>query len=114
MKHRDVTNDFLAEYSEESNKNDPEFKASNPVRISKYKNLFANVYTPNWSEKIFVVKKIKNKMPWTYKISDLNVEEIVDSFYEKELQKTDQKESRIEKVIKRKSIKIVCQMERVQ
>ena len=41
-------------------------------------------YTPNWSEEIFVIKKIKNTVPWTYVISDLNGEEIVGSFYEKE------------------------------
>ena len=60
------------------------------------------MYAPNRSEKIFVAKKIKNTVPWTYVISDLNNEEIIGSFYEKELQKTNQKEFRIEKVIKRK------------
>ena len=54
---------------------------------------------------MFVVKKIKNTVPWTYAINDLNSEEIVGSFYEKELQKTNQKEFRIEKVIKRKGNK---------
>ena len=76
------------------------------VRISKYKNIFAKGYTPNWSEEIFIIKKIKNTMPWTYVISDLNGEDIVGSFYEKELQKTNQKEFRIEKVIKRKGNKL--------
>ena len=52
------------------------------------------------------MKKIKNTVPWTYEISDLNGEEIVGSFYEKELQKTDQKEFRIEKVIKKKGNKL--------
>ena len=60
----------------------------------------------SWSEEIFVVKKIKNTMPWTYIINDLNGEEIVESFYEKELQKTIQKEFRIEKMIKRKGNKL--------
>ena len=63
-------------------------------------------YTPNGSEKIFVVNKIQNTVPWTYLISDLNGEKIKGSFYEKELQKTDQKEFRIEKVIKRKVDKL--------
>ena len=71
-----------------------------------YKNAFAKGYIPNWSEKIFVVKKIKNTVPWTYVISDLNDKEIVRSFHEKELQKTDQKEFRIEKVIKKKGDKL--------
>ena len=63
-------------------------------------------YNPNWREEIFVIKKIKNTLPWTYVISDLNGEEIVGSFYEKELQKTNRKEFRIEKVIKRKGNKL--------
>ena len=78
-----------------------------PVRISKFKNVFAKGYTPNWSEEIFVVKKIKNAVPWTYNISDLNGEEIVGSFHEKELQKTNQKEFRIDKVIKKKGDKLL-------
>ena len=67
---------------------------------------FAKVYAPNWSEEIFIVKKIKNTVPWTYEINDLNGDEIVGSFYEKELQKTNQREFRIEKVIKRKGNKL--------
>ena len=60
---------------------------------------------PNWSEEVFIISKIKNTVPWTYVINDLNVEEITGTFYEKELQKTNQKEFRIEKVIKRKGDK---------
>ena len=74
--------------------------------ISKYKNIFAQQYAPNWSEEIFIVEKIKDAVPWTYAISDLNGEEIVESFYEIELQKSNQKEFRIEKVIKRKGYKL--------
>ena len=62
---------------------------SDHVRISRYKNIFANI-TPNWSEEIFIIKETKNTVPWTYVISDLNGEEIVGSFYEKELQKSNQ------------------------
>ena len=76
------------------------------VRISKFKNIFAKGYTPNWSEEIFVLKKIKNTVLWTNVISDLNGEEIVGSFYEKELQNTNQNEFRIEKVIKKKGNKL--------
>ena len=96
MKPRDVGDDSFAEYNEESNEKDLKFKVGDHVRISKYKNIFANVYTPYWSKEIFVVKKI----------ADLNREEIVGSFYEKELQKTNQKEFRIEKVIKMKGNKL--------
>ena len=67
---------------------------------------FAKGYAPNWSEEIFVIKKVKNKVPWTYVINDLNSEEIIGSFYERELQKTNQKEFRIEKILKRKGDKL--------
>ena len=60
----------------------------------------------NCSEEIFVIKKIKNTVPWTYIINDLNGEEIIGTFYENELQKTDQKEFRIEKVLKKKGDKL--------
>ena len=83
MKPTDVRSDSFTEYNEESNEKDPKFKIGDHVRISKYKNIFAKGYAPNWSEDIFVVKKIKNTVPWTYVISDLIGEEIVGSFYEK-------------------------------
>ena len=69
-------------------KKNPKYKVGDHVRISKYKNIFAKAYTPNWAEEIFISSKIKNTVPWTYVISDLNGEEIIGSFYEKELQKT--------------------------
>ena len=61
---------------------------------------------PNWSEEVFVIKKVKNTVPWTYVINDLNGEQIIGTFYEKKLQKTNQEEFRIEKVIKRKVDKL--------
>ena len=60
----------------------------------------------NWSEEIFVIKKIKTTVPQTYIIDDLNGEEIIGTFYEKELQKTNQQKFRIEKVLKRKGDKL--------
>ena len=96
----DVLDDIVDEY------NNPEFKVGYHVRISKFKNVFPKRYTPNWNEEIFIVKRIKNSVPWTYIINDLNGEEIVGSFYEKELPKTNQKEFRIEILIKRKENKI--------
>ena len=80
MKPIDVKNDSFAEYNEESNEKDPEFKIGDHVRISKCKNIFAKGYTPNLNEEIFVVKKIKNTVPWTNVISDLNGDEIVGSY----------------------------------
>ena len=106
IKPIDVTDDSFAEYNEESNKKDAKFKIGNHVRISKYKNIFANGYTPNWSEEVFIVSKIKNTVPWTYDISDMNGEEIIGSFYEKELQSTNQQKYRIKKIIKRKGDKL--------
>ena len=100
------TDYFYAEYIKDSNKKDSKFKVGDYVRISKYKNIFAKGYTPNWSEEVFVINKIKNTVPWTYAISDLNGKEITGSFYEKELQKTSEKEFRIEKVLNRKGDKL--------
>ena len=68
----------------------PKFKVGDHARISKYKNIFAKEYTPNWTEKVFVLSKIKNTVPWAFVVSDLNGEEITGSFYEKELQRTSQ------------------------
>ena len=61
---------------------------------------------PNWSEEVFIVSKIKNTVSWTYVIIDLNGEKLIGTFYEKELQKTDQKEFRIEKVLMKKGDKL--------
>ena len=106
MKPTDVTDDPYAEYNEGFNKKCPKFKFGDHVRISKYKNIFGNGYTPNWSEEVLVVSKIKNTNSWTYVVSDLNGEEITGSFYEKELQKISQEKFRIEKVLKRKGDKL--------
>ena len=97
MKPIDVTSDFYAEYNEDSNKKKPKFKIGDYVRISKYKNIFPKGYAANWSEEIFTIKKVKNTVAWTYIIDNLNGEEIIGTFYEKELQKTNQKEFRIRK-----------------
>ena len=102
MKPIEVTSDSFAEWNEKSNKKSPKFKVNDHVRISKYKNIFAKGYVPNWSEEVFIVNEIKNTVPWTYTISDLNNKPITGTFYEKELQKTNQKEFRIEKILKRK------------
>ena len=88
MKPIDVTNDSYVEYKEESNKKDPKFKVNDHVRISKYKNTFAKEYVPNWSEEVSVVNDIKNTKSWTYTINDLNGENVIGIFYEKELKKT--------------------------
>ena len=106
MKPTDVKDNTYIDFGRDVNDNDPKFKVGDHVRISKYKNIFAKGYTPNWSEEVFVIKEVKDTVPWTYIINDLNVEEITGTFYEKELQKIDQKEFRIEKVIKKKGDKL--------
>ena len=87
IKPIDVKGNTYNNIRKEVNDKDPKFKFEDHVRISKYKNIFAKGYTPNWSEEIFVIKGIKNTVPWTYIINDLNGEEIIGTFYEKELQK---------------------------
>ena len=103
--HTTIKDNTYINADREINNKDPKFKVGDRVRISKYKNIFAKGYTPNWSEEVFVIKKVKNTVPWTYVINYLNVEEIIGTFYEKELQKTSQEEFRIEKVIRRKGDK---------
>ena len=76
------------------------------LEFQNTKSIIAKGHTPNWSEEIFVISKIKITVPWTYRISDINGEEIAGRFYEKELQRTNQKEFRIENVITRKGNKL--------
>ena len=74
-------------YIDEHNEKDRRFKVGDRVRISRYKNIFAKGYT-NWSKEIFIVDKINDTVPYTYNLKDLNDEEIIGSFYDKELQKS--------------------------
>ena len=106
MKPIGVKYNTYIDFGKEVNDNDPKFKVGDHVRISKYKSTFAKGYTPNWSEEVFVIKKNKNTVPWTYVIDDRNGEEITGTFFEKELQKIDQQEFRIEKVIRKKGDKL--------
>ena len=106
MKPIDAKNNTYIKIDKEVNDNDPKFKVGDHVRTSKYKSIFAKGYTPNWSEEVFVIKEIKNTVPWTYVINDVNGQEIIGKFYEKELQKLDQQEFRIEKVIRKKGDKL--------
>ena len=102
MRPVDVKDNTYINFKEEINDKDPKFKVGYHVRISKYKNIFAKGYTPNWSEEVFIVSKIKNTVPWRYVINDLNGKETTGTFHEKDLQKTNQQEFRIEKIAKRK------------
>ena len=81
MKPVDVKENTYISFEKEVNNKDPKFKVGGHVRISNYKNIFVKGYTPNFFEEVFVVSKIKNTVPWTYIINDLNGEKITGTFY---------------------------------
>ena len=83
MKPIDVQNNKRV-YIDEHNEKDSRFKVGDRVRISKFKNISAKGYTPNWSTEIFIVDKINDTVPYTYNLKDLNDEEIIGSFYDRE------------------------------
>ena len=85
MKPFDVKSSGYINSTKEINDQDPKSKFNHIVRISKYQNIFVKVYAANLSGEDFVIKKVKNTVPWTYVISHLKGEEIVGTFYEKEL-----------------------------
>ena len=87
MKPIDVKNN-KRDYIDEHNEKDSRFIVGDRVRISKFKNIFAKGHTPNWSKEIFTIDKINDTVPYTYSLKDLNDEEIIGSFYDRELQKT--------------------------
>ena len=87
MKPKDV-GDNKRVYIDKHNEKDSRFKVGDRVRISKFKNIFAKGYTPNWSTEIFIINQINDAVPYTYNLKDLNDEEIIGSFYDKELQKS--------------------------
>ena len=83
MKPVDVKSSTYIDFDKENNKEDPKFEVDDHVRISKYKNFLGKGYVPNWSNEIFMIKKVKNTVPQTYVISDLKCKKIVKTFYEK-------------------------------
>ena len=85
MKPFDVKSNTYSDSSKENNDKDPKFKVGDIFRISKHKNIFAKGYVPNSFEDVFVIKKVKNTVPWTHVISDLKGKQIVRRFYKKEL-----------------------------
>ena len=88
LKPIDVGDNNKRVYVDEHNEKDSRFKVGERVRISRYKNIFAKGYAPNWSKEIFIVDKINDAVPYTYNLKDLNDEEIIGGFYDKELQNT--------------------------
>ena len=103
----DAKSSIYIDFNKDNTKEGSEFKVGDHVRTLKHKNIFAKNYVPNWSEEVFVIKKVKNFVPWTFAISNFNGEEIVGTFYEKELEKANPKEFRVvQKLIKRKRDKL--------
>ena len=88
IKPKDVGYNSKRVYIDEHNQKDSRFKVGDRVRICKFKDIFAKGYTPNWSREIFIINKISDAVPYTYNLKDLNDEEIIGSFYDRELQKT--------------------------
>ena len=84
----DVGDNNKRVYIDEHNEKDSKCKVRDRVRISRYKNIFAKGFAPNWSKEIFIVDKINDTVPYTYNLKDLNDEEIIGSFYDNELQKS--------------------------
>ena len=106
MKPADVNSNTYIDFGVENDNKDPKVKVGDYGRIQKYKNISAKLYTPNWSEKGIVIKKVRNTVSWTYVIVDDNGEKTVGTFYKKELQSTNQTEFRVEKVIKKNGDKL--------
>ena len=88
MKPIDVKDNNKRVYIDKHNENVSRFKVGDRVGISKFKNIFAKGYTPNWSTEIFIVDKINDTVPYTYNLKGLNDEEIIGSSYDRELPKT--------------------------
>ena len=97
MKPVNVKDNTFIDFEKEVNDKDPKFKVVDHVRIFKYKNIFAKRYTPNWSEEVFVIKKVKNTVPWTYVINDLNGEKLLEHFMKKNCKRLIKKNSKLKK-----------------
>ena len=98
MKLVDVKPGTYIDSSNEISNEDPKFKIGDIVRISKYKNIFAKGYVPNWSKNVFVIKEVWNIAPLVI----LNEKKLLERFTKKEF--------RVEKVIKRKGDKLYVEL----
>ena len=106
MKSVDIKGNTCIISGKEVNDKDSKFKVCDHVIISKSKNILAKGYTTNWSEEVFVIKEVQNKVPWTYIINGLSDEKNIGTFYQKELQKKYQKQFRMNEIIQKKWIKL--------
>ena len=80
MKPVNINSSSYIDFNKDNKKEDSKVKVGDHVRISKHKNIFVKGCFPNWSEEVFVIKKVRNTVLWTYVIEDLNEEEIVETF----------------------------------
>ena len=83
--------------SKEINVEDHKLKIGDIAGISKYKNNFAKSYALNWSEDVLVIKKVKNTVPWTFVMSDLKGQKVVETFYKKNCKKQMKKSLKLKK-----------------
>ena len=83
MKPIGAKSNTYIDFDVKSNDKNLKFKVGDHVRMSKYKNIFAKSNTPNWSEEVFVIKKVKNTVPWTNAIEEFNGKKIFEIIYEK-------------------------------
>ena len=97
MKPVDVKSNTYIESSKEIFNKYPKFKAGDTVRISKYKNIFAKGYAPNWSEEIFVIKKVKNVVPWINVIMILMEKKLLERFTKTNFKKQTKKSLELKK-----------------
>ena len=106
MKSFDIETCTYVDFDIEKDDADPKFKVDDHIRISKYKNIFAKDCIPNCSEEVTVIKKLKNTVPMKYLVTYLHEKKVVETFYEKELQKTNQTVFRVKNEIKKTGDKL--------
>ena len=87
VKPVDVKDNTYIDFGEEVNDKDPEFKFGDHARTSKYKYIFAKGHTPNWSEEVFVIKEVKNIVPWTMLLVILMMKKLLEYFMKKNCKK---------------------------
>ena len=81
MKPAGVKARMHIDFNVENNEKDLKFEAGDHVKIWKCKNILGKAYLPNYSEEVFVIKKVKNTVLWTYVISDLQrVKKLLECF----------------------------------
>ena len=102
MKPVDVKDKTYIDFKKEINDKDCKFKVGDHVRISRYKNIFAKGYMPNWSEEAFIVSKIKNTVPWTYVLTIIMAKILLEHFMKKNCKRLNNKNLEQKKRLRKK------------